>query len=82
MKFAAIFLIVVIIAAAHAQDPSSEEFQCDTALAAAGEKCGGDPVAEQKCFQCLQNHSYKHYEDKNCNVLTQCIKDTSCKKKN
>ena len=83
MKFAIIFLVVVIIAATHAEDSkSSEEFQCDPALAAAGEKCGNDPVVEKKCFECLQKKCYGHYENRNCDVLTQCVKDANCKKKN
>ena len=83
MKFAAILIVVVIIAAAYAEDePSSEEFQCDPALAAAGDKCGSDPKAEQKCFECLQKKCYKHYEDKSCDQLAQCVKDANCKRKN
>ena len=83
MKFAAIFLVVVIIAVVHADNSqSSEEFKCDPALEAAGNKCGTDPVAEKKCFDCLQKLCYKHYEDKTCDVLTQCVKDANCKKKN
>ena len=86
MKFATIFLVVVIIATTCADQPeggNSEEFQCDAALAAANDKCGADPKAEQKCFKCLQKHCYKHYEDRNCDVLAQCVKDAdSCKKKN
>ena len=83
MKFVIVLFVVVLIAAVHSDDSqSSEEFQCDAALAAANDKCGTDPVVEQKCFECLQKKCYSHYEGRDCNQLAQCVKDASCKKKN
>ena len=83
MRFAAVLLVVVIIAAAHAEDGGiSEDFQCEAALAAANDKCRADPKADQKCFECLQKRCYKHHEDRSCDILAQCVKDASCKKKN
>ena len=84
MRFAAVLLVVVIIAAAHAEDGGiSEDFQCEAALAAANDKCGADPVAEQNCFECLWKNCHNHYEAENCDQLAKCVKDaTDCQKKN
>jgi len=83
MKFAVAILLAVLVASVYAEDASSsEEFQCEPAIAAGIEKCGDNPAAEQKCVNCLQKKCYNLYEDRNCNELTQCIKDSGCKKKN